>query len=440
LSVRVGRRAFTIGALLATHASARPRLPVGGRLTFRVPWPVASFDPHRVDDPTSAFFGEALFDTLYARDESGSIAAQLAESDPEPDGATLRVKLRTGLRTARGKPFEPRDAAFALNRARSGGARAWLAEIPAPRLDGRALVFAMRDAARLVRALASPLVAMVPQGFAPESPDGTGPFRHTTRGDALVLVRNANAARGPAFLEEVVVRAAPDRISSLREFEGATDDLGWHGPGLHEPRAGQRPFDLGAVGWAVLATGRDAADWDAPGVAQTVCDDIPASRVKEYNLGPDWPPPAANGWGGPSGVLVVRDDCPWLVDLARAIAATISRPSHEITARSVPASEFAQRRNARSYALALDVVRPLAPGGLGAMVALATADGAGSAAGLVTHPPKIGDASARTMTRTLRLGVVGELRVMGGRIPELSLAPSTSTFGFDLGATTRRRA
>jgi hypothetical protein len=64
--------------------------------------------------------------------------------------------------------------------------------------------------------------------------------------------------------------------------------------------------------------------------------------------------------------------------------------------------------------------------------------GAAGAAGLVTHPPKIGDASARTMTRTLRTGVVGELRVQGGRVSEIQLAASPSTFGFDLGATTRR--
>jgi peptide/nickel transport system substrate-binding protein len=408
-------------------------------MSMRVPWPLASIDPHRLEEAATAIFGDALFDTLYGRDESGAITAQLAESDPEPDGASLRVKLRAGLRTARGRPFDLRDAAFALNRARGAGARAWLADIPAPRLDGRSLVFAMRDASRLVRALASPLVAMVPQGFAPDAPDGTGPFRHTTRGDALVLVRNPVAARGPALLEEVIVQPAPDRAASLRAFEGASDDIGWHGLGLHDARPGARAFDLGAFGWAVLATGRDAADWDAPGVAQTVCDDIPASRVKEFNLGPDWASASSHGWGGPAGILVVREDAPWLGDLARAIAATISRPSHDISVRALPVGEFLQRRASRNYALALDVVRPLAPGGLGAMVALATADGAAGAAGLVTHPPKIGDASARTMTRTLRTGVVGELRLQGGRVSDIQLAASPSTLGFDLGATMRRQ-
>ena len=40
---------------------------------------------------------------------------------------------------------------------------------------------------------------------------------------------------------------------------------------------------------------------------------------------------------------------------------------------------------------------------------------------------------------TLRSGVVGEIRVQGGRIPEINLVASPSTFGFDLGTTARRK-
>jgi peptide/nickel transport system substrate-binding protein len=297
----------------------------------------------------------------------------------------------------------------------------------------------MRDAARLVRALAAPIVAMVPPGFSPDAPDGTGPFRATIRGDALVLSRNPRAARGPAYLDGVTVHAAPDRAASLRAFESGADDLGWHGLGLHEDRARAERFDAGVAGWAVLYTGRDANAWDAPGVAQAVCDAIPASRLKEWNLGPEWSSEGAQGWGGPASPLLVRDDFPWLVDLARAVAATISRPSHEVTVRPVPAYDLAQRRGARTYALALDVVRPVAPGGFGAMVALATADNAGRAAALVSKPPKLAETSARAMTRLLRCGVVGELRVMGGKMPDLALAPSPSGSGLDLGASYRRK-
>lgn len=434
----------TLGGLAglgtAHQASARGRMPVGGRISVRVPWPVTTIDPHRLEDAAAAIFGEALFDTLYARDESGAFVPSLAEGDPEPEGASLRVRVRTGLRTAKGRAFEPRDAAAAIARSRGLGGRAWLADVPSPKVDGRSLVFAMRDASRLVRALASPMVAMVPSGFAAEAPDGTGPFKHTTRGDAVVLVRNTLAARGPAYLEEVVVRGAPDLASSLRAFESGTDDLGWLGSGLHEPRAGSRPYDFGAAAWAVLFTGRDAGTWDAPGVAQRICDGIPPARLSYLALGPAWTTEPEQGWGGPPTSIIVRDDAPWLVELAKAIAATISRPSHEVTARPVPAAEVAQRRNARNHTLALDVVRPVAPGSFAAMVALATADNALRASELVQHPPKLGEIPPRTMTRTMHCGVVGEIRVQGGRAPDVVLASSSAANGFDLGASTRARA
>jgi peptide/nickel transport system substrate-binding protein len=396
-------------------------------------------DPHRLEDVTAAIFGEALFDTLYVRDESGAFVASLAEADPEPEGASLRVRIRAGIRTAKGRAFEARDAAAAIARSRTLGGRAWLADVPTPRVDGSSLVFAMRDASRLVRALASPIVAMVPTGFTSDAPDGTGPMKLTVRGDAVVLSRNPLAARGPSFLDEVVLRAAPDLSASLRAFESGADDLGWLGSGLHEPRAGSRPFDFGAAGWAVLFTGRDAGTWDAPGVAQRICDGIPPARLSYLALGPAWTTEPEQGWGGPPTSLYVRDDAPWLGELARAIAATISRPSHEVTAKPVSALEITQRRTSRSHTLLLDVVRPVAPGGFAAMIALASADNALRASELVQHPPKLGEIPPRTMTRTMHCGVVGEIRVQGGRAPDVQLAASSMSATFDFGASTRAR-
>jgi peptide/nickel transport system substrate-binding protein len=434
------RRGFLAGmvaAAIAPHAFARGRTPVGGRISLRVPWALGPIDPHRIDDPLAAIFGEALFDTLYAQTEGGQIVPALAESEPEPDGANLRVKLRAGLRTARERPFGTKDAAASIARARAAGARGWLADIPVPRDDGRALVFATKDAARLTRALASPIVAMVPAGFSPETPDGTGPFRFGTQGGAMLLTQNRIAARGPAFLDEVTIRAAPNVSASLLAFEGGTDDIGWFERGLHAVRAGSKSFDYGAVGWAVLSTGRDANDWDGPGIAQSVADGIPYARVSNLHLGARWTATTAQGWGGPSVTLIVRDDSPWLIDVANAIAATITRPSHEVTVKPVPATELASRRASRMFGLALDVVRNIGGGGLGAMVALATADSPTRGQEIMHHPPRLGDVAARTLTRTFRSGVIGEIVVVGGQIPELVLVPSANGFGFDLGASYR---
>lgn len=425
--------------LLARGAHAYGRVPSGGKIALRVPWPVNAVDPHRIDDPAAALFGEALFDGLYAL-ENGNVVPALAEADPELDGPVVRVRLRAGLRTARDRPFGTKDAIAAISRARASGARGWLADIPVPRDEGgKALVFTTKDPARLGRALASPLVAMVPAGFNPESPDGTGPFRFGQRDGALVLGRNALAARGPAFLDEVLIRPASDISASLLAFEAGSDDIGWFERGLHEPRPGSKAFDLGVVGWAALFTGREASDWDGPGVAQRICDGIPYARLSSLHLGAAWPAEPDGGWGGPPTSILVRDDAPWLVAVANAVASSIARPGHEVTVKPISATDLASRRSTRLFGLALDVVRSVAPGGLGAMVALATAESPSRGAEIMQHPPKLGDVPARTLTRAWRIGVLGEIRIGGGRIPDLNLAMSASGAGLDLGSSARGR-
>src|SRR5688572_14028535 len=90
---RPSRRALVLGALgsllVPSVASARGRTPIGGKFSMRVPFPLQSIDPHRLEDATCAIFDSALFDTLYAHESSGQIVPSLAEAEPEPDGASL---------------------------------------------------------------------------------------------------------------------------------------------------------------------------------------------------------------------------------------------------------------------------------------------------------------------------------------------------------------
>jgi len=433
----LGGTALALGA--APRAEARGRAPVGGAFALHLPWPLGAIDPHRVEDTTAAILGESLFESLYALTAAGAVVPALAESDPEPSRGGLRVPLRSGLRTAHDRPLDARDAVASLARARSLGACGWLADLPAPRTDGKgALFFATRDADRLSRALASPLVAIVPGGFSGERPDGTGPFRADRRGDALVLTRSPRAAAGPSFLDEVVVRPSVDLAAPLRAFESGEDTIGWLGSGLHEPRPGARPFDFGVVAWPLLRTGRLAGSWDAPGIAQRIADGIAHSRLAYLVLGRPWPSENEEGWGGPPCELLVREDAPWLIELARAVAATISRPQHEVVARPTPALEVAQRRVTRIFTLLLDVARPLAPTPMGTFLGLATADDAATVGGIATHAPRIVDPNPRTLTRTMRIGVLGEVRVQGARSPDVTLA-ATPSGGLDLGNATRAR-
>jgi peptide/nickel transport system substrate-binding protein len=443
-SPEVSRRAVLTGlvasgVLLGAPAIAAPSVPVGGRLTVSLPWPVGSLDPHALDDVVAALLGDAVFETLYTLDAGGRPVPNLAEALPEASSKGLRIALRPQLRTARGKVLAARDALFSWNRARAAGARGWLAPFPTPRAEGAlGLRFGAQDGLALATALASPLTAIVPSSFTPTNPDGTGPLAAAFSNGNLVLGRSSTAVV-PSYLDELVLRPAADLSASLRSFETGADDIGWLGAGLHEPRAGARPFDAGAIAWALLRTGKDAGSWNAPGIAQRLADGLPPERLAYLGLGPPWTRESEQGWGGAPGEILVRDDSPWLLELARAIAGTLSRPQHELTAKPVSPADFRARRSARAFALAVDVARPLSLTPFGALVTFVTADEPAAAEDAARHPPRLGAVPLRTLTRLRRVGVVGEVRAQGAHVGEAVLPALVPPPGIDWAAAFRPR-
>lgn len=435
---RLSRRGVLAAALatwgLSRSAFAKGRSPLGGRIALRIPFAIRSLDPHRIDDPFSAIFSDCVFDALYAREGVAFVPA-LAEGEPTAEGDGLVVSLRRGLQTGTGRPIDARDVVHSLSRAKRTGARHWLAELGAfERYGNDAVRFALKDPPRLMELLASPLTSVVPVAFEAEHPDGTGPFFVVPRADGLSFVRNPKAARGPAFLDEIVLRGAPDLAASLRAFEAGSDDVGWLGAGLHAPRPHSKLFDAGAAGWIVLATGTLAGTFDAPGVTQRLLDGLPPQKLTFLGLGAPWRREREEGWSGPAGEVIVPDDSAYLIEVARTVAALLSRPSHELSAAPLPAREFALRRHRRDHLLALDTARVVARGPQATWTSLATVAEPSSG---VVRPPRVTEPSARILARTMRLGVVGELRVQGARIAELTLPASEN--GWDLGAATRGR-
>lgn len=445
--MKLSRRAWLVGAstlgaaaLAGERSYALGRTRLGGRVTLDVPWPLRAIDPHDARDGAAALFAHALFDPLYGLDAAGEPYPALAADPPRVEGGVTVVALREGLVTSHGRALDARDLEASIARARKGGAAVLLGELPPPKRHARdplAVTFATKDEARVAWALASPLASLVPRGFSPTRPEGTGAMRATLRAGTLVLARNPGAARGASFLDEVVVREAPDLSASLRSFEAGRADMGWLGAGLHAPREGSVAFDAGPVAWVVLASGREAGEWGAPGVAQSLLDAVPAERLRHLGLGAL---PTAKGeaaWGGPPTDVLHAEDAPWLAEIARVLAGVLGRPGHELTARGLPAVELARRRAAGAFALLVDVVRPLGSLATTAAASLtATVDPRGAAA-LLEHPPRAAPASARAATRALRLGVVGELRVAGAAIPELRLATRAGGEGWDWGASSR---
>jgi peptide/nickel transport system substrate-binding protein len=435
-----------LGALAALASSPRAlamgRTPLGGRLSLRLPWPTASIDPHALHDPGGALFGAAIADPLYALDPSnGAPYPALAAALPTREGADTIVRLREGLRSARLINLDARDLIASVERARRRGAAGVLVQVPRPsphKSDPLAVSFGPTDPGYLARALASPLVALLPTSFDPARPDGTGAFRADIVSGGITLSRNVNAARGHAFLDAIDIASAPDLQTSLRSFEAERDDIGWLGLGLHADRKGAVRFDLGRAAWIVLATSPDAGSFGLPGVAQRLADAFPPERLAHLGLGPLPSASGDPGWGGPPAELLVDAASPHLVEVAKAVAPILSRPGHEVTLAAVPRGDIPARFKGKA-ALAIQLVRPAGPSPLHTLLALGTAEDPARGRDLGKSPPKLGgNPSARALTSALRVGVIGELRIAGGVVPDVAFARNAGGEGWDLGATFRR--
>ena len=431
--------AATLG-LMHERAAALGRIPLEGKIAMALPWPLDRIDPHDATDPGAALFGHALFDELYAFEPAGDPFPTLAADAPTVEGSRSIVRLREGLTTAQGEHLDARDALFSVQRARKGAGAAWWGDLPVPVLhpkDRLALVFATTDALRIARTLCSPLFALLPRAFDPARPDGTGAMFALPGPSRLVLRRNPSAARGPSFLEEVTIDQAADLSSSLRSFEGKLTDLGWLGSGLHGPRPGARPFDMGSVAWIVLQTGTEAGPWSGPGVAQRLLDGMAPERFQRFGLGTMPLPSGSADWGGRPCELLIREGSAFMGELGRTVSSLLSRPGHEVSVRAASAAEMAQRRAAGTFSLMLGIVRPFSGASLGSHIALAAVVDPKNALELMRRPPRLASFEPRAVTRTLTLGVLGELRVMGAHAPDVHLARNQTTQGWDLGASYR---
>lgn len=430
----LARRTFLAASAALGTAAALGRTPTGGVVRWVLPWPVDSIDPHAHDDMSGALFGAAITDSLYALDAEGRPYPALASGLPESVERGSRVRLRPNLMTARGLGLDARDVLASLLRSAQFagvGLLSQLGRITLDPTDPLAIRIATADARLVAAVLASPVTAIVPRGFSPRSPDGTGAFRATLSPGRALLARNPVAARGPSFLERIEVRRATTLSESLRAFETREAELSWLGEYLHRPRPGAVRFDAGTAGWVTLRAGPDTGEWGAPGVLQTLLDAIAPGQLSHLGLsGLPWAPRGSPAWTGAPAELLVADDCPQLAQIGRQLATLMGRPGHELRAVERPRPELAQRRRSGRFALLLELTRRVAPGPRGAMLSVLSH----LAPDLARRPPAHAPEDARRLGATLRAGVVGELGIRGAQIPELS-----SLSRWELGAVWRQR-
>jgi peptide/nickel transport system substrate-binding protein len=319
------------------------------------------------------------------------------------------------LKTAAGRALGGADVVATLARARSRGAIGLLGEIENPRVDASdplGVVFAHSPAETVARALASPLLALVPSNFSPLAPDGCGAFKvELARGRAL-FTRNLNAARGPAFLDAIEVVSVSDLADLLRGFESGTTDTGWFGMGLYRAVKDAVAFETPRYAFAALLAGKSAGAWGAPGTLQALLDAVPARQLSHLGVrGLPTQPSGSAAWGGPSTTIAVLANAPQLIAIARALAATLSTPGHELTVVEKTAEELAALQSSRQFGLLIDCVRAPTSSPRDIELALRTAASPEAA----KRAPKTVSLAPRELGRQLSLGVVGELSVWGAR-------------------------
>jgi peptide/nickel transport system substrate-binding protein len=166
-------------------------------------------------------------------------------------------------------------------------------------------------------------------------------------------------------------------------------------------------------------------------------DGLPPERLERFGLGALPPATGTAEWGGRPCDLLVQDGSAYLAELARTLSSLLSRPGREVTMRAVSGGELASRRKSGAYSLLLGLVRPFGALGVATLVALAAAGDPMAARDIVRRPPRLTSFAPRMLTRTLKIGVLGELRVAGAHAPDVHLAKNAAGEGWDLGSSYR---
>ena len=385
------------GALAARSiAGAKPPLATPRTrppMKMAWPWPVHLPDPYAANDIVAALLGAALFPPLYQRAIDGYLEPRLAIGAPKEKKLGVRVDLQPNIR--------PSDVVASLARARTGGARLLLRDIPVPRVDGmHGVIFPfVGDIDGLMKKLATPLAGiarMEPQRMMP-----TGAFDialdPSTAVPTLRLKRKPIAGAlqpepGPlaSRVKLFELQGPVDLAVSLRAFERGDTDVSWLGDGLFDSRPGARTIDLGALAYLSLRAGKDAPELSSPGGVHGLVESIAEDRLDHLGLLRRGHVAPAQGGAFARAAPNVRQGMPIMVrdtlPVAVAAAEIIAR---EIGGRAQPTEVGAFDRALADgkFALALDVVRPIDDTADGAAIALATFDGAtvAPASGVAPH-------------------------------------------------------
>lgn len=211
---------------------------------------------------------------------------RLAESiTPNATATAWTVRLRRGVEFHNGKELTAEDLIFTLrsilNPKSPGEGANGLAPIDVARLrklDRHTVLIPCRRPFVTFPEVAAAAGALyvIPEGFDPKHPIGTGPFKleSFTAGQQSVLVRHPNYwATGQPYLERVVITDAPDEVSQINALIAGQADVvnGLSSDSLPQVRAaGKNILISSAAGWNPFTMRTDASPFNDVRVRQAL--------------------------------------------------------------------------------------------------------------------------------------------------------------------------
>lgn len=176
-----------------------------------------------------------LYDQLVRLDNSGKPEMVLAESiTPNADASAWTIVIRSGVVTHNGKPFTAKDVLFTIRRmfqVKGAGASAiGDVDLAGSSVKNATTVILKYKTpfSQLVQGLTNYASGMVPKGYNPKAPDGTGPFKYKsfTPGVESTFVRNDNYwDKGLPYLDAIVTTNISDETGQISGLQTGQLDV-----------------------------------------------------------------------------------------------------------------------------------------------------------------------------------------------------------------------
>lgn len=221
-------------------ASTAPAPKLGGQLRVGVVGASTSdsLDPSMALTVMEASAAALMFDALVMAKAEGGIENVLAESfEPNEDATVWTVRLREGLVFHDGKPVTADDVIFSIQHVVDPATKSPYADVLSgvdvpkiQKMDNLTVEIPMKAPNGIFpdTTTGPPFMMILPVGFDPKKPVGTGPFvfQSFTPGQELKVTRNPNYfVTGQPYLDEVVVTAFPDEASEINALISGNADV-----------------------------------------------------------------------------------------------------------------------------------------------------------------------------------------------------------------------